>query len=89
MKTFSRCAATFGVLVVTVLKMLTRTRKRVTRRAIRPGITSIGMRKEIQDTITNRPEVETRDEERPLKVLLFLANRWITGVNKKQARGEF
>ena len=47
------------------------------------------MRKEIQDTITNRPEVETRDEERPLKVLLFLANRWITGVNKKQARGEF
>ena len=44
-----------GVLVVTVLKMLTRTRKRVTRRAIRPGITSIGMRKDIQDTITNRP----------------------------------
>ena len=44
-----------GVLVVTVLKMLTRTRKRVTRRAIRPGITSIGIRNEIHDTITNRP----------------------------------
>ena len=46
---------TFGVLVVTVLKMLTRTRKRVTRSAILPGMTSIGMRKEIQETITNSP----------------------------------
>ena len=27
----------FGVLVVTVLKMFTRTRKRVTKRAMRPG----------------------------------------------------
>ena len=53
--------------MVTVLKMLTRTRKRVTRRAILPGITSIGMRKEIQETITNRPGG---------KLLLFLRNRW-------------
>jgi hypothetical protein len=44
------------VLVVTVLKMFTRTRNRVTSRAIRPGITSIGMRKEIQETITNMPD---------------------------------
>jgi hypothetical protein len=43
------------VLVVTVLKMLTSTRKRVTSRAMRPGITSMGMRKEIQETMTNRP----------------------------------
>ena len=80
MKTFSRCAATFGVLVVTVLKMLTRTRKRVTRRAILPGITSIGMRKEIHDTMTNKPEESS---------VLFLGNRSMTGVNKKQACGEF
>ena len=45
----------FGVLVVTVLKMLTKTRKRVTNKAIRPGITSIGIRKLIQLTITNKP----------------------------------
>ena len=44
-----------GVLVVTLLKMLTSTRNKVTSRAILPGITSIGMRKDIQDTITNRP----------------------------------
>jgi hypothetical protein len=36
--------------------MFTRTRNRVTSRAIRPGITSIGMRKEIQETITNMPD---------------------------------
>ena len=35
----------------------------VTRRAIRPGITSIGMRKEIQETITNRPDEDDEDEE--------------------------
>ena len=39
----------------------------VTRRAIRPGITSIGMRKEIQETITNRPnegdDVDEDDED--------------------------
>ena len=46
-----------GVLVVTLLKILTSTRKRVTRRAILPGITSIGMRNDIQDTITNNPKV--------------------------------
>ena len=34
----------------------------VTRRAIRPGITSIGMRKEIQETITNRPDGDEEDE---------------------------
>ena len=45
-----------GVLVVTLLKMLTSTRNKVTSRAILPGITSIGMRKDIQDTITNRPD---------------------------------
>ena len=44
-----------GVLVVTLLKMLTSTRNRVTRRAILPGITSIGIKNEIQDTITKRP----------------------------------
>ena len=47
-----------GVLVVTVLKMLTSTRNSVTRSAILPGITSIGMRKEIQETITKRPETK-------------------------------
>ena len=43
----------FGVLVVTLLKMLTSTRNSVTSRAILPGITSMGIKKEIQDTITN------------------------------------
>ena len=47
-----------GVLVVTVLKMLTSTRNRVTSSAIRPGITSIGIRKEIHDTITKSPKYE-------------------------------
>ena len=46
-----------GVLVVTVLKMLTSTRKRVIRSAMRPGITSGGTTKLIQDTTTNRPGV--------------------------------
>ena len=49
-----------GVLVVTLLKIFTSTRKSVTRRAMRPGITSIGIRKEIQDTITKRPDVLLR-----------------------------
>ena len=44
-----------GVLVVTLLKMLTSTRNSVTRSAILPGITSMGMRNEIHETITNRP----------------------------------
>ena len=56
-----------GVLVVTVLKMLTSTRNRVTSSAIRPGITSIGIRNEIHDTITNSPkydlELETKLRE--------------------------
>ena len=42
-------------MLLTVLKMLTRTRKRVIRSAIRPGITSGGTTKLIQDTTTNRP----------------------------------
>ena len=45
-----------GVFVVTLLKMLTRTRKRVMSRAIRPGITSGGTTKLIQETTTNSPE---------------------------------
>ena len=44
-----------GVLVVTVLKMLTSTRNKVTRRPILPGMTSMGMRNDIQDTMTNKP----------------------------------
>ena len=55
-----RCEVTspsaLGVLVVMLLKMLTRTRKSVMRRAIRPGMTSGGTTKLIQDTTTNRPE---------------------------------
>ena len=47
-----------GVLVVTVLKMLTSTRNRVTRRPILPGMTSIGIKNEIQDTITNKPTTQ-------------------------------
>ena len=45
-----------GVLVVMLLKMLTSTRKSVMRSAIRPGMTSGGTTKLIQDTTTNRPE---------------------------------
>ena len=45
----------FGVLVVTLLKMLTNTRNRVTSKAILPGITSIGIKNEIQLTMTNNP----------------------------------
>ena len=41
-----------------MLKMLTSTRNRVTRSAILPGITSIGMRNEIHETITKRPANE-------------------------------
>ena len=52
-----------GVLVVTVLNMLTRTRKRVTSSAILPGITSMGIRNEIQETITNIPEhIDSNDK---------------------------
>ena len=49
-------AVTLGELVVTLLKMLTRTRKRVMSSAMRPGTMSGGMRKEIQETRTKRPE---------------------------------
>ena len=54
-----------GVLVVTLLKMLTSTRNKVTKRAILPGMTSMGMRKDIQETITKRPSMKNvvrRDE---------------------------
>ena len=54
-KTFALPSA-FGVFVVTLLKMLTKTRKRVMRSAIRPGITSGGTTKLIQETTTNKPE---------------------------------
>ena len=46
----------FGILVVMVLKMLTRTRKMVISSVILPGTTSGGIRNEIQDTMTNIPE---------------------------------
>ena len=48
-----------GVIEVTLLKMLIRTRKRVTNSAnsaILPGTTSGGMRKLTQEVITNRVE---------------------------------
>ena len=45
-----------GEFELMLLKMLTRTRKRVMRSAIRPGTMSGGMRKEIQETTTKRPE---------------------------------
>ena len=46
----------FGVMAVTLLKMLMRTRNRVTRSAILPGTTSGGMRKLTQEVITNSVE---------------------------------
>ena len=49
-----------GVLVVTLLKMLTRTRKRVMSKAIRPGMTSGGTTKLIHDTTTKRPKGKTQ-----------------------------
>ena len=48
--------STLGETLVMVLKMLVSTRKRVTKRAIRPGTTSGGMRKLTQDTTTNSPD---------------------------------
>ena len=47
-----------GVLVVTLLKMLTNTRKSVTSRAVRPSTTSRGIKKDIQEAITKSPEGE-------------------------------
>ena len=46
----------FGLFVVIALKIFTKTRKRVTSNVIRPGITSKGIRKLIQDTITKSPD---------------------------------
>merc|ERR1719376_723009 len=43
-----------GVLVVTVLKMLTNTKNNITNKAIRPGMMSEGTRKETHDTATKR-----------------------------------
>ena len=43
--------STLGELEVTLLKMLMRTRKMVTRSVIRPGTISGGMRKLTQDTV--------------------------------------
>ena len=48
--------STFGETLVMVLKMLVSTRNRVTKRAIRPGTTSGGIRKLTHDTTTNRPD---------------------------------
>ena len=45
----------FGILLVMLLKMLTRTRKTVTRIVILPGTLSGGTRKLIHETITNMP----------------------------------
>ena len=45
-----------GMFVVMVLKMLTKTRKTVTKSVILPGTISGGTKKLIQDTITNMPE---------------------------------
>ena len=47
--------STFGETFVIVLKMLVRTRKSVTSKAILPGTTSGGMTKLTQDTATNKP----------------------------------
>ena len=48
----------FGILLVILLKMLTRQRKTVTRMVILPGTLSGGTRKLIQETITNIPETK-------------------------------
>ena len=68
-----------GVLVVTLLKMLTSTRNKVTRRAILPGITSIGMRNDIQDTITNRPNTGTHNIDQ-FSYIIF--TQYLTEDNK-------
>ena len=44
-----------GMLLVMLLKILTRTRKTVTRMVMRPGTLSGGTRKLIQETMTNMP----------------------------------
>ena len=44
-----------GILLVMLLKMLTKQRKTVTRIVIRPGTLSGGTRKLIQETMTNMP----------------------------------
>ena len=44
-----------GILLVMLLKMLTRQRKTVTRMVMRPGTLSGGTRKLIQETMTNMP----------------------------------
>ena len=49
--------------MVMLLKILTRTRKRVMRRAILPGIMSGGTTKLIHETTTNNPEILRTDGE--------------------------
>ena len=49
-----------GVMAVTLLKMLMRTRKRVIKRAIRPGTMSGGIKKEIQETTWSSRTIITR-----------------------------
>ena len=44
-----------GVFALTVLKMLTKTRNKVPRRTILPGIALTGIKNEIQLTTTNSP----------------------------------
>ena len=75
-----------GVLVVTLLKMLTSTRNKVTRRAILPGITSIGMRNDIQDTITNRPCIKyhLRKKNRKVSINFFKLPNGQQGVGGRE-----
>jgi len=47
--------STLGEMLLMVLKMLTSTRKSVTRSAMRPGTTSGGIKKLTQETMTKRP----------------------------------
>ena len=63
-------------MLLTVLKMLTRTRKRVIRSAIRPGITSGGTTKLIQDTTTNRPADQINRGHDVKNMVLGMKKHW-------------
>ena len=63
-------------MLLTVLKMLTRTRKRVIRSAIRPGITSGGTTKLIQDTTTNRPADQINRGHDAKNMVLGMKKHW-------------
>ena len=71
--------------MATVLKMLTRRRKRMTRRPIRPPISSIGIRNEIQDTRTNKPE-HKRYPNRNDKVLSAILKMKVFSIFVRNAR---